>query len=224
VVDELIADQVSRQPKPQGAQLKINLLLKRLPELRDPNMSVGAAFSGTFHIHEGFDALARSYREVAAGAIPTTPPCEIYCHTLSDPSILGPDLAGMHTLTLFGLHMTPELFTRPGAKDNAVAATIAALDSVLGEPIADVIATDKTGAPCIEAKTPPELEEAVGLPGGHIFHRPLQWPWAETAADIGTWGVETSHPRLLLAGAGARRGGGVSGIPGHNAAALVLGR
>ncbi|WP_437427098.1 phytoene desaturase family protein [Williamsia muralis] len=222
VLDRLVGNHDASQPKPRGAQLKINVLLRRLPKLRDTDVPVGAAFSGTFHIHEGFDALARSHREVAAGRIPTIPPSEIYCHTLSDPSILGPDLTGMHTLTLFGLHMTPELFTRPGAKDEAVAATLAALDSVLDEPIADVIATDNTGAPCIEAKTPPELEEAVGLPGGHIFHRPLQWPWAESPAEVGTWGVETGHRRVLLAGAGARRGGGVSGIPGHNAAALVL--
>jgi phytoene dehydrogenase-like protein len=222
VLDHLIGSELARQPKPQGAQLKINLLLRRLPRLRDPNISPGVAFSGTLHIHEGYDALARAYREVAAGTMPTTPPCEIYCHTLSDPSILGPELAGMHTLTLFGLHMTPELFARPGAKADAVAATLAALDSVLDEPIADVIATDANGDPCIEAKTPVELEDAVGLPGGNIFHRPLQWPWAPSQAEVGTWGVETDHPRLLLAGAGARRGGGVSGIPGHNAAALVL--
>ena len=63
----------------------------------------------------------------------------------------------------------------------------------------------------------------MGLPGGNIFHQPLRWPWAESASEVGTWGVETPHPRLLLCGAGARRGGGVSGIPGRNAAAKVLG-
>lgn len=222
VLDQLLDSSIGDTPKPQGAQLKINLLLRRLPALRDQSTSSGVAFSGTFHIHENFDALARAYTEAAAGQIPTTPPSEIYCHTLSDPTILGAGLTGMHTLTLFGLHMPPELFTTPGAKDRAVAATLAALDSVLAEPIADVIATDAAGNPCIEAKTPLELEDSVGLPGGNIFHRPLQWPWAEKQADVGTWGVETRHPRLLLAGAGARRGGGVSGIPGHNAASAVL--
>ena len=38
----------------------------------------------------------------------------------------------------------------------------------------------------------------------------------------GGWGVETAHRRILLCGAGARRGGGVSGIPGRNAAMAVL--
>ncbi|OZG29072.1 hypothetical protein BH683_011480 [Williamsia sp. 1138] len=222
VLDELLEEPLGTGPAPEGAQLKINLLLRRLPRLRDTATPREVAFSGTFHIHEGFGALAQAYQDAARGQIPSLPPSEIYCHTLSDPSILGPELTGMHTLTLFGLHMPPGVFSRPGAKDEAVAATLAALDSVLAEPISDVIATDSTGAPCIEAKSPLELQDSVGLPGGNIFHRPLQWPWAETAAEVGTWGVETRHPRLLIAGAGARRGGGVSGIPGHNAASAVL--
>jgi phytoene dehydrogenase-like protein len=61
------------------------------------------------------------------------------------------------------------------------------------------------------------------MPGGHIFHRDLAWPFAEDDADVGRWGVETSEPSILLCGAGARRGGGVSGIPGRNAAMAVLG-
>ncbi|EBF6878322.1 NAD(P)/FAD-dependent oxidoreductase, partial [Salmonella enterica subsp. enterica serovar Saintpaul] len=53
-------------------------------------------------------------------------------------------------------------------------------------------------------------------------HRSLQWPWAEQESEVGTWGVETRHANLRVAGAGARRGGGVSGIPGHNSAQSVL--
>jgi phytoene dehydrogenase-like protein len=34
--------------------------------------------------------------------------------------------------------------------------------------------------------------------------------------------VATAHPRILLCGSGARRGGAVSGIGGHNAAMAVL--
>jgi phytoene dehydrogenase-like protein len=37
-----------------------------------------------------------------------------------------------------------------------------------------------------------------------------------------SWGVETDDPRIFICGAGAMRGGGVSGIPGHNAAMAVL--
>ena len=52
-----------------------------------------AAFAGTFHINEGYGQLEEAYAAAAAGAVPELPPCEIYCHSLSDRSILGPDLA-----------------------------------------------------------------------------------------------------------------------------------
>ena len=74
--------------------------------------------------------------------------------------------------------------------------------------------------PCIEAKSPLDLERELGLPGGNIFHRDLSWPYAD--ARHGRWGVETAHANVLLCGAGAVRGGGVSGIPGRNAAMAVL--
>ncbi|MEL0147860.1 MAG: NAD(P)/FAD-dependent oxidoreductase, partial [Actinomycetota bacterium] len=56
------------------------------------------------------------------------------------------------------------------------------------------------------------------IPTGNIFHTPLAWPWADDDQQIGTWGVETDSPRIVVCGSGAARGGGVSGIPGHNAA------
>jgi hypothetical protein len=62
------------------------------------------------------------------------------------------------------------------------------------------------------------------MPGGNIFHRDLQWPSAEYEDEVGAWGAQTAHPRLLLCGAGARRGGGVSAIAGHNAAMAILRR
>ncbi|MFE2428328.1 phytoene desaturase family protein [Streptomyces sp. NPDC059373] len=208
-------------PKPEGAQLKVNMLLRRLPRLRDRTVDPREAFAGTFHIAESYGQLQTAYEEAAAGAVPTAPPSEIYCHSLTDPSILSPELAaqGTHTLTLFGLHAPARLSS---AKDALLKATLAQLDAVLDEPLTDCLALDADGRPCIEAKTPADLEREVGLPGGHIFHRDLSFPYA--GENTGRWGVETSRPNVLLCGAGAVRGGGVSGIPGHNAAMAVLER
>lgn len=69
---------------------------------------------------------------------------------------------------------------------------------------------------------PLDLERDLRLPGGHIFHRDLSFPYA--TGETGRWGVETAHANVLLCGAGAVRGGGVSGVPGHNAAMAALGR
>ncbi|MGW0037293.1 phytoene desaturase family protein [Gordonia sp. NPDC003376] len=223
VLNTMLDAPIDTEPAPQGAQLKINLLLDRLPGLRDRSVAPEAAFSGTFHINESYAQLRAAWEQARRDEVPDVPPCEIYCHTLSDRTILGPELDGKHTLTLFGLHLPPEVFAAPGAVQHAVDATLRSLDSVLAEPISSVIATDAHGNACLEAKTPLDLESTLGLPGGNIFHRSLQWPWAEADAEVGTWGVETRHPRLLLCGAGARRGGGVSGIPGRNAAMAALG-
>ncbi|WUO34380.1 NAD(P)/FAD-dependent oxidoreductase [Streptomyces sp. NBC_00286] len=208
----------------EGAQLKVNMLLKRLPRLRDTSVDPREAFSGTFHIAEGYEQLATAHAQAASGELPAAPPSEIYCHSLTDPTILGPDLVrqGYQTLTLFGLHTPARLFAHDNdaVREELLKSTLAQLDTHLAEPLADCLATDADGRPCIEAKTPLDLERDLRLPGGNIFHRDLAFPYAQEGT--GRWGVETRHANILLCGAGAVRGGGVSGVPGHNAAMAVL--
>ncbi|MGW3819910.1 phytoene desaturase family protein [Streptomyces sp. NPDC005046] len=208
----------------EGAQLKVNMLLKRLPRLRDTAVDPREAFSGTFHIAEGYEQLATAHAQAASGELPAAPPSEIYCHSLTDPSILGRDLVeqGYQTLTLFGLHTPARLFERDNdaVREELLKSTLAQLEAHLTEPLADCLATDADGRPCIEAKTPLDLERDLRLPGGNIFHRDLAFPYAQEGT--GRWGVETRHANVMLCGAGAVRGGGVSGVPGHNAAKAVL--
>ncbi|GLZ76927.1 oxidoreductase [Actinorhabdospora filicis] len=221
-----LAALLGETPEPvEGAQLKVNMLLKRLPRLRG-GVAPADAFAGTFHVNETYSQLAAAHAEVAGGRVPSLPPCEIYCHSLSDPSILGPGLraSGAQTLTLFGLHMPHRLFERDNeaTREAALAATLRSLNSVLAEPIEDVLYRDAEGRPCVEAHSTADLERELRLPGGNIFHRPLAWPFAEDGD--GRWGVETAHANVFVCGAGAKRGGGVSGVPGHNAAMAALGR
>ncbi|MFJ9535958.1 phytoene desaturase family protein [Streptomyces sp. NPDC101225] len=208
----------------EGAQLKVNMLLARLPRLRDTSVDPREAFAGTFHVAEGYRQLATAHAQAASGELPAAPPSEIYCHSLTDPTILGPDLVeqGYQTLTLFGLHAPARLFDRDNdaVRAELLKTTLGQLDTHLAEPLADCLATDADGRPCIEAKTPLDLERDLRLPGGNIFHRALSWPYAQEGT--GRWGVETGHANVLLCGAGAVRGGGVSGVPGHNAAMAVL--
>ena len=211
-------------PSLEGAQLKVNMLLTRLPRLAsgaDPR----EAFAGTLHIREELTDLEKAYEESRQGLLPTRLPAEMYCHTLTDPSILSPELQakGYHTLTLFGLHTPASLFENDseGSAEIALARALEGLNECLDEPVEDCIARNPDGSLCIEVKTPLDLEASIGLPRGNIFHRDLSFPFREDDAKPG-WGVETDHPRVLLCGAGAVRGGGVSGIPGHNAAMALL--
>ena len=218
-------------PPAEGAQVKVNLLLERLPRLRDASLDPAAAFGGTFHINETFSQLQRAYDEAAAGTVPSVIPAEIYCHSLTDPTILGPELraSGAQTLTVFALHVPDRLVTE--ATNDSLRATLQravldSLNSVLAEPIESLLLTDGNGDPCVETKTTRDLEHALRLPGGSIFHGDLAWPWAEDDEPLDTparrWGVDTGLPGVLLCGSGARRGGAVSGIAGHNAAMAVL--
>ncbi len=205
--------------KPAGSQLKLNVLLSRLPALKS-GVKPKVAFAGTFHLDESFDELQEAWAAAADGHLPEATG-EFYCHTLTDRSILGPDLRDTQaqTLTYFGLHTPPGVLDVPGAKDLAVARVLAALDEHLAEPIEPLILG-------LEAKTPTEIEHELWMPGGHIFHGDLAWPWLEEDERPHTpaerWGVSTAHPRVLLCGSGARRGGAVSGIGGHNAAQALL--
>lgn len=220
------------EPSPElaeGCQVKVNLMLRRLPRLRDDNVTPDQAFGGTFHINETWTQLDDAFTAADSGRLPAPLPCEIYCHSLTDPSILSPELrtSGAATLTVFGLHAPHRLQAAdPDATEHLTAAVLESLNSVLAEPIQEVVMTDAHGRPCIEAKTTVDLETGLGLTGGNIFHGALRWPFADDDDPLDTparqWGVATGHERILLCGSGARRGGAVSGIGGHNAAMAVL--
>jgi phytoene dehydrogenase-like protein len=229
VLHGLLGAERDRAAKPVGAQLKVNFLLNRLPRLAagtDPRI----AFAGTLHLGEDYADLERAYAEAAAGQVPSRLPGEVYCHSLTDRSILGQVPDGVQTLTYFGLHLPATLFddpaTRAARKELAVKRAIASLNEHLLDPIESVVAHDADGRPCIEAKIPQDIEADLGMPGGHIFHGDLAWPWAEENAVLDTpaarWGVETGREGILLCGSGAQRGGAVSGLGGHNAAHAIL--
>ena len=208
----------------EGSQVKINMLLKSLPKFRS-GVSASDAFVGTLHINESFAQLERAYQQAKAGSLPDELPLEMYCHSLSDNSILSDELnqQGFHTLTIFALHTPAKLFDSDPEKVKEIAKqkALSALNQYLVDPIEDHLAIDANGKLCIEIKSPIDLENEINLPRGNIFHRDLSMPFKDDDSTI-KWGVETNHPRVFLCGAGAIRGGGVSGIPGHNAAMAIL--
>ena len=210
----------------EGSVFKINLLLRRLPRLKATRYPATEAFCGTFHIDEGYGEMNRSYEQAQAGQLPDKLPSEMYCHTLTDDSILSPELRaqGYHTLTLFGIDTPWALF----ADDNKVMSQRAErrfLDGInhwLAEPLEDCLAVARDGTRCLESKSPVDIEQSLGLFHGNIFQSAPSFPFASQEEQIGTWGVETDYPNVFLCGSSAQRGGAVSGIPGHNAARKVL--
>src|SRR5256714_8746282 len=210
----------------EGSVFKINMLLSRLPRLKASNYPATEAFCGTFHSDEGYEQMNASYDQAAKGRLPERTPCEVYCHTLTDDSILAPELRrqGYQTLTLFGLDAPYSLFANRNEvmRLRAEKRFLASINQWLEEPLEDCLAVARDGSPCIESKSPVDIEESLGMYHGNIFHDAPTFPFADRAEDAGRWGVETEFKNVFLCGSSAQRGGAVSGIPGHNAAMKVL--
>ena len=210
----------------EGSVFKINMLLRRLPKLKATHYPATEAFCGTFHIDEGYEEMNESYQQASQGQLPDKVPSEVYCHTLTDDSILSPELRqqGFHTMTLFGLDTPWPLFAGDNEmmRRRAERKFIEGMNRWLAEPLEDCLARARDGRLCIESKSPVDIEESLGLYHGNIFQTAPSFPFAETKEQTGAWGVETEFENVYLCGSSAQRGGAVSGIPGHNAAKKVL--
>ncbi|MEY2563994.1 MAG: hypothetical protein QOH88_2187 [Verrucomicrobiota bacterium] len=226
VLAKLLGKPYQPDPTDEGSVFKINMLLSRLPRLKSARHLEAEAFCGTFHIDEGYGDMKSSYEQARRGLLPDKLPSEVYCHTLTDDSILSPELRanGFQTMTLFGLDTPWPLFAtdNEAMREHAERRFVEGLNGWLAEPLEDCLALSRDGSPCIESKSPADIEEALGLYHGNIFQTALTFPFARTEEEAGSWGVETEYENVFFCGSTAQRGGAVSGIPGHNAAKKVL--
>jgi phytoene dehydrogenase-like protein len=202
------------------------MLVRRLPRFKAIGIDPHDAFAGTLHVDELYSQMQASFRQAADGELPAQPPFELYCHTLTDDSILGPTLrdADYHTLTLFGLDVPYRLFAseHDNTKAELLRRYLHGLNRILLDPIEECLARDSEGNLCLEVKTPQDLERELRLNQGNIFHGAPSWFFVENEDQAGTWGVETSYERIYRCGASATRGGAVSGIPGRNTAQRIF--
>src|SRR6478735_6611054 len=205
VLSILLGGPEDTSTKPEGSQLTITLPLDRLPQLLsgDPE----AVLTDGLHLGAGYADLTSAYDEAQAGRLPSLLPGRVQLDTDS----------GRTTLTYVGACAPASLFyADPAAREAAVSRALASLDQLLVEPIGSCLSGP------VEVRVPQDLERDLALPGGHVFHGELEWPWASNRARLDTpaaqWGVQTDIASVLVCGSGSRRGGGVAGLGGHSAA------
>ena len=95
----------------------------------------------------------------------------------------------MHTLTYLGIHTPAALFARDdrdAAKALAVERRWPRSTSTWPSRSRPASPRDAAGRPCIEAIVPQDVEADLAMPGGHIFHGDLDWPWAANRARLDT--------------------------------------
>jgi phytoene dehydrogenase-like protein len=193
----------------EGCTVKVNLTLRELPNF---TARPGAGMPHhTGQINTPLDKREwRDYHRMArAGELPPRLWTELYLQTVHDPSVAP---AGVHTLSVFAQYV-PYRF-REGSWDarrrevgERVIGSIARFCSNLPEAVMD-----------FQVLGPPDIEERVGLTGGHIFQGEMLPPymWDRRLE------ARTPMPGLYLCGACTYPGGSVMAINGRNAAMQVL--
>jgi phytoene dehydrogenase-like protein len=195
---------------------KLNIAAEEPPRYRAFDAARhGFAYPTYVHIAPGIEYLERAYDEAKYGWYSSRPFLTPVVPTIVDDS-LAP--AGKHVINVFGGHAPYTL--KDGAswsaeKPNLTRAALAVLDEMapgFSQRVIDV-----------ETLVAPDLEAIVGLPQGHIFHGELsadQLFWQRPAPHWADY--RTPVTALYQCGASTHPGGGVSGIPGHNAAREIL--
>ena len=199
---------------------KMNIACERPPQYRILNKAKADGSLGNFpyptycHIAPDIDYLERAYDDAKHGWYSSEPFMTLCTPTIVDDTLAPP---GKHIVNVFGGHAPYKLKNGDWAveKDKFKQTVFKAIDNYAPGFSSDIIAE--------QTLIPPDLEAIVGLPQGHIFH-------GELAADqlffqrpvSGYADYRTPVKGLYLCGSSNHPGGGVSGIPGHNAAREIL--
>jgi len=187
--------------------IKLNCALDRLPTFTAaPNDST--IFNAQVEIARSIDLTQAACDTAREGGVQPEW-CELYFQTPYDPSIAPP---GKHVMSIFAQYVPYTL--AEGTWDSR------------REEIGDqVIATIARFAPdvadCVTARQvlgPPDVEEQVGLTGGHIFQGEIlpEQMWEKRFTP------RTGNAGVYLCGAATHPGGSVMGVNGRNAAMAVL--
>jgi phytoene dehydrogenase-like protein len=197
-----------RNYRAPGVVAKINLALDGLPSFK--GVDDNSKLSGRIHIGPEIDYLERAFDAAKYGEFSPEPYLDISIPSLGDPS-LAP--AGKHVMSIHAQFAPYKL--RNGDWPT------------LGEKFENhVINKLEDYAPGIEDMivagqviTPLDLEEKYGLSGGHIHHGEQTLDQFFTFRPLIGWAqYRTPLKRLYLCGAGTHPGGGLTGLPGANAA------
>lgn len=199
-----------------SATLRMNVALDGLPDFSAlPGQDAADHHKSGIIMAPSLAYMERAFLDARRDGMAREPIVEMLVPSTLDDS-LAP--SGKHVASLFCQHFAPEL---PDGRDwdaERDAAADLALDVV--ERFAPGFRRLVLGRRVL---TPLDLEREFGLIGGDIFHGALGLDQLWSARPmLGHASYRAPLPGLYLCGAGTHPGGGVSGIPGHNAAREIL--
>ncbi len=200
-----------------GAVTKVDLALSGTPVFPAAGADDEGArrIRGRIVLAEGIDEIERAFDASKYGRVSDRLVLEATIPSLVDPT-LAP--AGRHVMSVIA-QWTPHAL-RDGAWDDAARAAIG--DAVIArlETVAPGIGSLVTARRVL---TPVDLERDFGPAGGHPYHgEPGLDQWFAWRPMLGLARYRFPVAGLYLCGAGAHPGGGVTGVPGRNAAREIV--
>lgn len=217
--DDAVPDAFARRMrdwKCASGTLRMNVALKELPQFTClPSDGPGRHHMASILITPSLSYLERAYDDARVHGWARQPAIEMHI-----PSVIDDSLAprGQHVASLFCQHFAPVLpdgrnweYERDAAAETVIDTVTRYApnfrDAVIGRMVL----------------TPQDLENKFGLVGGDIFHGQLRLDQLFSARPmLGYADYRMPLDGLYLCGSGAHPGGGVTGIPGHNAAREMI--
>ena len=199
----------------EGCSLKVNLALSELPNFKAyPGNGPGPQHKGTIHICPSLDYMERAWDDTRQGIPSREPMLECCIPTTYDPSLAPP---GKHLMSIFVQYAPYKL---ANASWDEIRDAYA--DRVI-DILSDYAPNIKGAVLARQLLTPLDLEREFGLTHGNIFHGELSLDQLFFLRPLPGWAqYRTPIRNLYLCGSGTHPGGGVTGVPGHNAAREIL--
>ncbi|MCW5575048.1 MAG: NAD(P)/FAD-dependent oxidoreductase [Burkholderiales bacterium] len=199
-----------------SATFRMNVALSELPDFKClPGTAPAQHHQSGIIMAPSLQYMERAYFDARTYGCSRAPVIEMLIPSTVDDSLAPP---GRHVASLFCQHFSPEL-------PNGLS-----WDDIREEAADHVIDTVTRHAPNFKAAviarkilSPLDLEREFGLTGGDIFHGALTLDQLWTARPVlGHADYRSPVRRLYLCGAGTHPGGGVTGLPGRNAAREIV--
>ena len=193
----------------EGCTVKLNVLLRELPSFTARSGTNEPHHYGQINTPLTKGEWKNGYAAARRGELPEQLWCELYFQSVHDRSV-APE--GQHTMSVFAQYV-PYRFadgTWDERRDEVRGLALQSLSRFCSNIDSVVIDTQVLG--------PPDIEQKVGLTGGHIFQGEClpQYMWADRLS------ARTPMQGVYLCGACTHPGGSVIGINGRNAAMAVL--
>jgi phytoene dehydrogenase-like protein len=199
-----------------SATFRMNVALRELPDFTAlPGTTIAEHHQSGIIMAPSLAYMEQAYFDARSYGCSRAPVVEMLIPSTVDDSLAPP---GQHVASLFCQHFSPELPNNLSWDDIREEAADHVIDTVTKHApnFRDAVIARKILSPL-------DLERDFGLIGGDIFHGALTLDQLWTARPVlGHADYRGPVNRLYMCGAGTHPGGGVTGLPGRNAAREII--